>query len=551
MGKKNTIDFSEELIEFLKFIVDNLKLFKITSNENELFILYDIKKNEFQKCNPRNLSGSILGRLAEKNIIFNKLKRRDMVDILIENNLITEVYDLGYDVSGENIYKYDDKFYFNTFKKGEFEQKYTKIKKNITNIDEGLKKFDFKNIKLLIRHLIGDERVFYQENISLLENKIKLSPEEEFDFKEVIDKIKTNNVSLIKSYFSQKLKELETDEKYLENINKKFSYFCKWFAFILQNPTFKLPNGLVFQSVPGVGKDRLVEWIIERIFGVNNIKSIGQDDLGKFNDFVKGVRFVICNEIEFSKANTNMYHILKRLMTDKHLAVQGKFKGIENIVNFAHFLFFGNAENIMKIEKGDRRFTVFKQDFKLPKTISKGLSPEMSPGILEKELEGFTQFLYQIKTNFEEIERPLITNEKEEIMEYHKSDIECFIDNMKEYPSLKSAIRNLTSKQEEIMYFSNFYNDELVPNDIVFKLFQLNNIHSQIRSNRQERSFQKALSIKGFTGSEVMWSQALGKNTRMRTLIELFPNSNTNNIIDEPINKEEITINVESREVSQ
>ncbi|MCA9460424.1 MAG: hypothetical protein KC550_07800, partial [Nanoarchaeota archaeon] len=408
-------------------------------------------------------------------------------------------------------------------------------------IEEALKKLSHTNIDISIRHLIGDEIVFYEKDSEFRENKKNITKEEEeFDFKEIIEEIKTNELILIRNHFFNSLRKLNEDKDYLIIITKKYNYFCKWFAFILQNPRFKLPNGLVFQSVPGVGKDRLIEWVIEKIFGINNVKSIGQDDLGKFNDFVKGVRFVICNEIEFSKSNTNIYHSLKRLMTNKHLAVQGKFKNLENIVNYAHFLFFGNAENIMKIEKGDRRFTVFRQNFKIPRIITKNLSPEMNPGVLEKELENFTKFLYSIKTSFEEIEKPLITAEKEEIMEYHKSDIECFIDNMKEYPDIITAVKNLTNKVEETNLFSKFKNEEIIPNDIIFRLFKLNNIHNQINSNRQERSFQKALTKNGIKSTKSIHNYILNKNTRHRYVKEIF--FDNENKFPDNYNLNEITV---------
>lgn len=521
---------------FCEIIKEKLEIYKLTSKPDECYVIWDKTNQEFEiTSTPRNTSSSIQIKLRKWGHMFLVFERRHIMPTLMENNLIEEVFDIGFKPTEDKTYELENKIYLNTFKKGEFECKF-KISKNKISLSEGLKKHNFPQLMLLFRHLVGDERVFYQENIILFKEKNNLNDNEELDFEEFIDKLKTKEIDTFKHHFNNKFEELSNNEEYKDIISKKISYFLKWIAFIIQNPDFKLPNGLVFQSTPGVGKDRLIEWVLIRIFGVNNIKSIGQDDIGKYNDFVEGMRFVICNELEFNRSNTAMYNQIKRLMTNRYIAVQGKFKAIKNIINFAHFLFFGNAENMMRIEKGDRRFSVFKQDLKLPKTISRALSPELNPGYLEKELDQLTQFLYELEVSFEEIERPLITEEKEEIMNYHKSDIDSFIDDMKEYSSLEHAVKNLTASPEEIRYFKPFFalyeneeilqfEKELLPNDVVFRLFLLNNKHKQINSTRQNNSFQKALTKKGLKSTESMYNNILGVNQRHRFLFEIFPNA--------------------------
>jgi len=550
---------------------DFINIYLCESEHSEVFIVKNLLNNTYQKCNKAKLMDLMkiicmryryVANL--KNYFFN-MKPSQFMDYCFRNRLIKETFDIGFKPTNDtnelkgNFY-FEDKKLLNCYVPGVYESKkelYSLVKEHdkLTN-QEIYSKFEFPLIDQLIKHLTGDKRVFMINTIELLTNeKYKKIAKKELHL--IVNclniKIMSSNVKeqkqQIVTHCEETLNLLNNDPKYINTCNLSVNYFYSWLAFIYQRPLFKLPNGCGIKTSQGAGKDIFVNWILSSIWGEHNIKSIGQSDMNeKFNGYIRGSRFIVANELEYSRENNAMYENLKRLMTNTSITLREMHKTQYNIPNYSHFLFFGNHDNMLRIEKGDRRLTLYEQMLICPKLIPFKLSPDiidvkgklLNPGTLTKELDQFSRFLFNLKVSFEDVERPLQTDIKSEIQEYHKTDVEVFLEKFKEFRSFEEVLeyyevvednnikRNPqdpidNNKLRVFRTSSNLINDHLVPNEILFKLFKAICKEEGFNSRRAQRSFSKALSINNIIEDpKTLWCNVLGKGTKGREIKSLM-----------------------------
>lgn len=568
------LKYIEEQIKLSKTLLSNyyikthledfINIYLCESDSSEVFIVKNLLNNSYQKCTKQKLIDLMkiicmrYKYVAKMPGYYFAMKPQDFLDYCFRNNLIRETFDIGFkptrnekELQG-NFY-FEDKKLLNCYVPGVYESKASKYVKlenhdNLTN-EQIYEQFKFPLIDKLLKHLIGDNRVFYEETIKLLStNKYNSTALRELqmivttlNLKLTTESVEEQKKEVIK-YCETQLLGLNTNEDYKETTLKAINYFYSWLAFIYQNPTFKIPNGIGFKTTQGAGKDIFISWVLSPIWGAHNIRSVGQTDLNeKFNGYIKGARFVICNELEYRRENTQMYESLKRLMTNPSLTLREMHKTQYNIPNYSHFLFFGNHDNMLRVEKGDRRLTINEQNLICPKLIPFKLSPNLinekgellNKGVLEKELNQFSRFLWNLKVSFEDIERPLHTEIKQEIQEYHKTDIELFIEKFKDFESFEKMLiyyipydevmKNQISKLEEFLGNSQLLTEGLISNEILFKLFKCVCKAEGFNSRRSQRSFGKALSILNIRGPEETYHcNILGKTCKTKYITDLI-----------------------------
>jgi hypothetical protein len=143
-------------------------------------------------------------------------------------------------------------------------------------------------------------------------------------------------------------------------------YVLKWFANILQNPTRKSNVALMLHSEKeGTGKTMLVSWFAEKILGREYYRKTAdpkEDLFGRFANTIPNRLLVLIEEASGHDIRGKMDK-LKDLVTDKicRLEIKGIAK-MEDVPNYANFIFTTNNTNPIQISNTDRRFCTFHCD---------------------------------------------------------------------------------------------------------------------------------------------------------------------------------------------
>ena len=237
-----------------------------------------------------------------------------------------------------------------------------------------------------------------------------------------------------KSYFLKyfeisKKNKFPTLRKVLLNLVNNDIDGLKWFlhriAFILQNPTKRLPTGIIFQGEPGSGKNLLCNFIFHKIFG-SNFNEINQTQLNsEFNDWAMGKQLIVGNEVIH---NDNKYLIpdkLKSYVADEYIQIRRMHRSPVLVRNYATYIFNSNNMIPLKLERNDRRYTVFKskslgkkKGFELYKELEKNS---------EKELTNFVSYLQSLNLDEEFIAAPYDNEARRDLIRFNQNSVEEFV----------------------------------------------------------------------------------------------------------------------------
>jgi len=238
-----------------------------------------------------------------------------------------------------------------------------------------------------------------------------------------------------------------------------YNWFMKWLGWKLQNPERKIPTAILFRTVQGAGKGIVEEHIIMPIFGVQNFRSIDNDALTKeWGGYLKNRQFIIANEVQFNFKRD--YQNLKRIVSDSYLDIQVKGYENETIKNYTQFMFFSNMDNSIKIEEGDRRFTVVDQQKKQDKEYYTQLVSS-----IPAELEDFVSYLKSLDIDYRDVSTAYDTEAKSSLQELHRHPVYGFIDDLRNiagnitnaYEMYKPPLPNRPSIEHESVTVEEFY----------------------------------------------------------------------------------------------
>lgn len=543
----------------LNYILDNvLEVYLLQSEITEVFLLVDTHKKTYIKFNRTNLLTSI--KLLMKQLFSStpaKMSSSQLIDYLANNNYLKSVYDVGYYPNSDTkIFSYSGKTYFNEYTAGLYEIKKSSYKKlNHDNIKDLHTKLNFPLISKLIKHLTGDKRVFYTSTIELLTGDNKDLIKDELKHLRSILNLPNGEIKDIVDYCTTHLNELTPSE--IKIYEDNYFYFLNWLSYIFNNPTKKIPTSCCFKTTPGAGKDFFLKFVLDNLFGSQNNISIGQNDLaGLTNGWLVNSRLVICNELQYSKEHAMVYENLKRWSSNLEIAVREMYKSQRMVQNFAHFLFFSNNDNFMKVEKNDRRYTIYNIEYPVPALVPYSLSPtlddtegkQLNPHTLNKELEEFTKFLNSNTTTYSIVSKPHETEFKTDVVDFHKQDYEIFIESFTEFSNITDMIKYYNTHSDSykldetnmIQYLDSVtLQSELIPNNILFDLFKCVCKSKGWNTRRGERSLFKILGqYPTFKGSKKQRYEVTKQSLRMKYL-SLMPFNKE--IVEEPKPKQEET----------
>jgi len=325
---------------------------------------------------------------------------------------------------------------------------------NIKSIYDDWDKFNFKKQLNLILDQI--RRIIEQENRIRLVYNINYEPSEnKFIYHNGKKYFNSYNKSSLIDYYKK------SETYYFPNIKelilnlcggeiKNYDYFCKWVAWLIQNPLEKLPTAIILQGQQGSGKGTLKNLILDNIFG-NNVQEINQTHLeSQFNDYLLGKQIIVANEVMHNDNRQTLPNILKNLVTDPEITINQKFKKSITGKNYTHWIFCTNSDNPIKIDKDDRRYSVFYSN-KMTKTLAKNIREN-----LDYELKEFLCYLKDIDVTFEEVSEPIMTEAKEEIIELNKDSIDKFKDYLTQFNNFTESWISLFNNDSNFSIVSDF-----------------------------------------------------------------------------------------------
>jgi len=140
---------------------------------------------------------------------------------------------------------------------------------------------------------------------------------------------------------------------------KAFGWLFNWMAAKVQHPEIRAMTAPVFQGKPGNGKTA-VGLFLGYILGEENTASITQEDIdSSFNGHYVNKLLIQADEVVNADNIRDTSSKLKKMITDPRLQRNGKNQGQIQITNRMAWWFTSNDTTPVKVEEGDRRYSVF------------------------------------------------------------------------------------------------------------------------------------------------------------------------------------------------
>jgi hypothetical protein len=134
-------------------------------------------------------------------------------------------------------------------------------------------------------------------------------------------------------------------------------WLFNWAASVVQQPAVRGFTAPIFSGPPGVGKTLLGE-MVGQCVGLFAVIS-GEELRDNFNSQYVTKPFVVANEVSVGGDVLEMSEKLKPYLTDAYVPLKIPHAKRVSIKNTMSFWFTTNKTASIKIEKGDRRYTVF------------------------------------------------------------------------------------------------------------------------------------------------------------------------------------------------
>tara|TARA_R110000822_G_scaffold41598_2_gene113229 strand:- start:124 stop:1305 length:1182 start_codon:yes stop_codon:yes gene_type:complete len=153
------------------------------------------------------------------------------------------------------------------------------------------------------------------------------------------------------------LKEVWADDD--ENVYKVLLYF--W-SQILQKPE-TLPNrenAILLIGDQGIGKDFIVDFFQKFVIGQNHVSRLTgiEQAVGQFNKTLQNKVLSVINEMASTRDQfRSNFDKIKPLISNNEIMIQQKGVDSYPVENISSWLLFSNHEDVLYLEKGDRRYT--------------------------------------------------------------------------------------------------------------------------------------------------------------------------------------------------
>jgi hypothetical protein len=138
---------------------------------------------------------------------------------------------------------------------------------------------------------------------------------------------------------------------------KHFEYLLNWIARMFQQPNRPGEVAVVLRGKKGVGKGILFTWLC-RAWGQHGLHiSNAKHLVGNFNAHLRDAVFLFADEAFFA-ADKQHESVLKALITEPTLPIEGKYQNLVQVQNMLHVGMASNDDWVVPASADERRFFV-------------------------------------------------------------------------------------------------------------------------------------------------------------------------------------------------
>jgi hypothetical protein len=137
-----------------------------------------------------------------------------------------------------------------------------------------------------------------------------------------------------------------------------FDWLMSWMARMVQKPAEQGEIAVVMRSIQGTGKGTLAKALCKLLGQHSLLISNAKHLTGNFNAHLQDTVFLFADEAFFA-GDPQHVGVLKSMITDDMLLIEGKFKNAVQSKNYVHLMMASNADWVIPAELEDRRFAMF------------------------------------------------------------------------------------------------------------------------------------------------------------------------------------------------
>jgi hypothetical protein len=139
---------------------------------------------------------------------------------------------------------------------------------------------------------------------------------------------------------------------------ERFNYLFNWLARLFQLPNCPGEVAIVLKGKKGCGKGIFGRWVV-RAWGQHGIHiSSGNHLVGRFNAHLRDAVVVFADEAFFA-GDRQHEGVLKALVTEPTVIVEGKFKDAVQAPNMMHIIMASNEEWVVPASADERRYDTY------------------------------------------------------------------------------------------------------------------------------------------------------------------------------------------------
>jgi hypothetical protein len=134
-------------------------------------------------------------------------------------------------------------------------------------------------------------------------------------------------------------------------------YLFDWIARTFQQPNQPGEVAIVLRGSKGAGKGVLCSWLV-RAWGQHGIHITNAKHLvGNFNAHLRDCVMLFCDEA-FYAGDRQHESVLKGLITEATLPIEGKHQNVVQIMNMLHIVMSSNSDWVVPVSTHERRFFI-------------------------------------------------------------------------------------------------------------------------------------------------------------------------------------------------
>jgi hypothetical protein len=176
-------------------------------------------------------------------------------------------------------------------------------------------------------------------------------------------------------------------------------------------------------------------------------------------------------------------------MTDEYISINRRFKHTLTLRNYSHWILTTNNQVPIKIDDGDRRWSVFKS-----KKLDDGwnLIKNLKANLYE-ELIAFNTYLFELDIDYEEVDKPIMNEHKKEIIRACQNNVLEFYDEAQNVGGFSNLQEEYGTNFNLEIYFAN--NKNVIIGKSLYNFYKFYCSENQIKSHSRF-NFTRFLKLK-------------------------------------------------------